>query len=158
MREVLSEQDPGRRIAAGARLGLVDEQLARVVTNAISSEPCDSRRIGLATASFLAFRDRRELTAAAWSVLSGLARRVLAPCARTELLSLSGGDVEGWRVIQSQLARTDEDAVLTPLERSFALSGFPDLWRQESFDTALARFRDDLGLLGVSRKAKRCAS
>ena len=149
MREVLSERDSCRRVAAGYRLGLVDEQLSRVVTQSLAAEPCEARRIGIATAAFLALRGRRELTPAGWSVLASLARRVLEPRARRDWVT-PGKNLELWREVERGLARTDEGKIRSALERSFVLAGFPDLWRETSWADALARFREDLTLFGLS--------
>jgi hypothetical protein len=132
---VLSEGDPGQRIAVAARAGL-------------AGEPCEARRIGLATAAFLAFRDGGALTPPAWEALARLARRVLEPHQRVEPVS-PGPELERWREIQSALAREGTDGIRSPLARSFVLAGFPDLWRRVDWRVALARFRADLTLLDV---------
>ncbi len=151
-REVLSEPDPGRRIATAARRGLANEQLARAVTQSLAAEPCDARRIGLATAAFLSFRDSAALTPPAWESLAQLARRVLEPHQRSEGVA-PGPDLERWRELQSAFARGDAAGIRSPLERSFLLAGFPDLWRRIDWRDAHARFRADLALLGVGERA-----
>jgi hypothetical protein len=147
-RGVLSEGDPGQRIAAAARARLDAERLSRTVTQALAAEPCDARRIGLATAAFLAFREGGSLTPPAWEALARLARRVLEPRQRVEPVS-PGPELERWREIQSALAREGTDGIRSPLARSFVLAGFPDLWRRVDWRDALARFRADLTLLDV---------
>jgi MoxR-like ATPase len=147
-RKLLGENDPGRRIALAARLGLAVDALSRTVTQSLAAEPCDARRIGLATAVFLAFRNGGALTPAAWEALAQLTRRVLEPRQRSEDVA-TGPDLERWREIQSALARDDAEGIRSPLERSFVLAGFPDLWRRIDWRAAHARFRADLALLGA---------
>jgi MoxR-like ATPase len=148
MRAVLAEPDRGRRVAKGAQLGLATGDLSRLATQSLSNEPCDARRIGLATAIFLGLNESRSLTPAAWEVLAQLARRVLEPRVRGEHIA-PGRDLETWREISRHLARHKQDGRRARLERSFLLSGFPDLWRSASWHSALVRFGKDLDAFGV---------
>ncbi len=146
LRMVLSEPDPVRRVPLGAKLALAEGDLARIVTQALAEEPCDARRVGIATALFLAFCESHSLTPAAWEALSRLARRVLEPHERDEAVA-PGRDLETWREISAFLAKDRAGQ----LERSFLHAGFPDLWRGTGWRPALERFRADLALFGVAR-------
>ena len=148
-RRVLEERDPVRRVALGDRLGLADADLARLVTQAIAHEPSDARRVGLATALFLAFRARRALAPPAWDALGRLAPRVLEP--RTvEAQVRRGPATRCWEALTAHLATAEATGRPLPvLERAFLMAGYPDLWEREDWSEALARFREDLATLGV---------
>ena len=151
-RQVLAESDPARRIATAERLAMPDADLSKVITQTLSEEACPARRMGLATAAFLAFRDRRQLEPSAWEALAAVARRVLEPRQRAELVS-QGPELETWREITSWLAESDEDAPHMHLARSFLSAGFPDLWRNVHWHEAAKAFERDLEVLEVGEAA-----
>jgi len=153
-REILAEPDPARRVALGDRLGLVDEELGRLVTRALADEPCDARRLGLATAIFLGLRGRRRLQPSAWEALAHLARRVLEPAERGEQVA-PGPLLEAWRELQAYLAAADPQRPGAELERAYLLAGFPDLWRAVPWREALEGFRADLARFGALEEAPR---
>jgi MoxR-like ATPase len=142
-REILAEPDPVERVLVGDRLGLVDAELGRLVTRALAEEPCDARRIGLATAMTLGLRGRRRLSPAAWEALARLARRVLEPALREDKLA-PGPLLECWRKLQAYLAAADPERPGAELERSFLVGGFPDLWRSTPWREALEQLQADL--------------
>lgn len=150
-RQVLAEPDSVARVALGHSLGLADEKLARLVTRALGDEPCDARRVGLATAMFLGFCERRTLTPAAWEPLTRLARRVIEPW-KAQRLVATGPNLERWREISLYLAQADPCRPTAVLERGFLYSGFPDLWRGRPWREALDRFQRDLALFEVDRE------
>ncbi len=146
-RRVLEEPDPVERVRLADRLSLCDRDLARLVTQALGAQDSEARRVGLATAMFLTFRETRELTPAAWEPLVQLARRVLEP--REVSASVSPGrQLETWRELNAFVA--DPADRVTPLERNFLLGGFPDLWQRCDWRVALGWLRADLQRLGVT--------
>ncbi len=153
-REILAEPDPAQRVALGDRLDLVDAQLGRLVTRALADEPCDARRLGLATAIFVGLRGRRRLQPSAWEALARLARRVLEPAERGEEVA-PGPLLETWRELQAYLAAADPQRPGAELERAYLLAGFPDLWRARPWREALEGFRADLALFGALEETPR---
>jgi MoxR-like ATPase len=150
-RSVLRETDPVRRVSIADRGGLADEDVSRLVTQALGAQSCNARRIGLATAVFLAFRERRALTPAAWEPLAELSRRVLEPREQGEGVS-PGPLLEIWREINQRLAlKRGKNAITKRIERNFLLGGFPDLWRDTDWRAALDQFRADLELFEVKQ-------
>ena len=146
-RAVLAESDPVARVALAERLELDDVALSRLVTRAVSVAANQSRRVGIATACFLAFRDR-DLDPSAFAPLARLAAPVLAPGPRTASL-VAGPRVTAWREIGAHLATRGKGSRLGEIERGFLLAGFPDLWATEDWREALRQFQADLETLGV---------
>ena len=148
-RRVLEEPDPLERVALGDRLDVGDAVLSRLVTQALASLPSDARRVGAATAMFLALRDRRDLAPAAFGPLADLAQRVLRPRRVSEQVA-PGPALETWREIGAHLARHpasgDEGDALA---RAYLLGGYPDLWAGHDWRDALREFRRDLDRFGV---------
>lgn len=150
-RSVLRETDPVRRVAIADRGGVADEAVSRLVTQALGAQESNARRIGLATAVFLAFRERRTLTPAAWEPLAELARRVLEPREQGEGVA-PGPLLETWREINQRFAlKRGKNAITRRIERNFLLGGFPDLWRDTDWRAALDQFRADLELFEVKQ-------
>lgn len=150
-RVVLREPDAVRRVAIADRERLADEDVSRLVTQALAAQSCNARRIGVATAMFLAFRERRVLTPAAWEPLAELARRVLEP--RDQGTGLAPGPLlEAWREVNQRLAlKRGPNAIKRAIERNYLLGGFPDLWRDSDWRAALEQFRADLALFEVEQ-------
>jgi hypothetical protein len=148
-RQVLEEFDPVRRVLLADQLNFSDSDLSRLITQALSVEPSDSRRIGLATVMYLAFHQKRNLEPSAWEPLAQFASRVLAP--RTITTGIRPGvDMNTWQEIQDWLeTRPEQDSPLAWLERNYVLSGYPDLWRRDKWPEAAERFRADLMLFNV---------
>jgi MoxR-like ATPase len=150
-RAVLRETDPVRRVSIADRGGLADEDVSRLVTQALGAQTCNARRIGLATVVFLAFRERRALTPAAWEPLAELSRRVLEPREQGEGVA-PDPLLEAWREINQRLAlKRGKNAITRRIERNFLLGGFPDLWRDTDWRAALDQFRADLELFEVEQ-------
>lgn len=147
-RRVLEEVDAIRRVVLADQLDLNDDDLSRLVTQALGAETDDARRVGVATAMFLAFRHRRNLAPSAWEPLAQLASRVLEP----RSLSASvrpGTTTDTWQDISDWLTTLDlQRSMLNRLERNFVLAGFPDLWARLDWRESLERFRSDLILFG----------
>ncbi|MEW6282091.1 MAG: MoxR family ATPase [Candidatus Eremiobacterota bacterium] len=137
-REILTERDPVQRVVKGKRLNLATGEFSSLITQALANTESEPRCMGLAVAMFLAFRERLELTPAAWEALIRGAARVLEP--RIVTMSLSPGrDLDLWHNISRFVAER-----CPTLERNFVLAGFPDLWRRYSWRKALEAFRQDL--------------
>jgi MoxR-like ATPase len=149
-RKVLEETDPVRRVVLADRLNLCDRDLSRIITQAIGEQENDARRVGLGTAMFLAFRERRDLDPSAWEPLVQLSRRVLEPRVTSDKIG-PGPVLELWRQLNSWLAhRTKGDeSQAERLERNYLLGGFPDLWTRQDWQEALSQFRADLALFGI---------
>lgn len=150
-RQVLEENDPVRRIALADQLALPDYDLSRLITQALGEEQNHARRMGLATAIFLAFRDRRNLTPAAWEPLAQHTTRVFEPHNGT--FSVKPGPMTTlWHAINEWINKTNPDTVLKRLERNYIQAGFPDMWLQNDWKDALERFRADLMLFGFEEE------
>jgi MoxR-like ATPase len=153
-RQVLEETDTVRRVVLADQLDLSDNDLSRLVTQALGGETSEARRLGLATAIFLAFRDRRNLTPAAWEPLSQFTCRVLEPRAMNAQLR-PGASMDTWQDINEWLSATDElPNVLSKLERNYILAGFPDLWVRADWKESLEKFRADLLLFGFEETSE----
>lgn len=148
-RQVLEEFDPVKRVILADELEFSDTDLSRLITQAIGAQNSEARRIGIGTAMFLAYRERRSLSPAAWEPLAHLTARLTEP--RPVFAHIRPGtDMTIWQEIKDWVnGRDKEDNQKIRLERNFVLSGFPDLWRRESWKDALERFRLDLALFGV---------
>ena len=148
-RRVLEEPDPLERVALGDRLGVGDAVLSRLVTQALASLPSDARRVGAATAMFLALRDRRDLSPSAFGPLAELAHRTLRPRRVTEHVA-PGPALETWREISAHLARRREkNGEADALTRAYLLGGFPELWAAHDWRDALRAFQGDLARFSV---------
>jgi hypothetical protein len=120
----------------------------------LASLPSDARRVGAATAMFLALRDRRSLVPAAFGPLADLAQRVLRPRRVSEQVA-PGPALETWREISAHLARHpvgSDDG--NRLARAYLLGGYPDLWTGHDWRDALREFRRDLERFGVVTPAR----
>ncbi|MEW6278930.1 MAG: MoxR family ATPase [Candidatus Eremiobacterota bacterium] len=142
-RRLLEERDPVRRLLKGLELDLSVCELSGLVTGALADEKCEPRCMGLGAALFLAFREARELTPAAWEALWQAGRRVLEPRS-AEISVVPGAERDLWQNISKWLAQNRP-----PLERNFVLAGFPDLWRRWSWKKCLETFREDLASFRV---------
>lgn len=143
-RQVLEEKDPVERVLIGARKGVAEKDLARLVIHALAAEPDEAGRIGLATAMFLAFRETHALTPAAWEPLSRLAARVLVPRRMAGYVSI-GPEWERWQEISLWAAEREVSGnPEAGLERHFVLGCFPDVWSRADWKEALRRFSGHL--------------
>jgi SH3-like domain-containing protein len=62
----------------------------------------------------------------------------------------NGTDMNIWREIQDWIkSRDSQDGTQAWIERNFVLSGFPDLWRTESWREALDYLRMTQTLFGL---------
>ncbi|MBL8161286.1 MAG: MoxR family ATPase [Anaerolineae bacterium] len=141
-RQVLSELDPVRRIQLADELDFSDDDLSRLITQALGARATEAQRVSLAVALFLTYRQTRNLSPAAWEPLIGLSARVLEPRAMTALVRPGpdmtiGQEIKDWTL-------TLDDTPRARLERNFVLCGYPDWWRRESWKEALDRLRADL--------------
>jgi hypothetical protein len=149
MRQVFVEPDPVQRVLLADELDIEDAKISRLITQVLGSVETEARRVSLATAIFLAFRERRNLTSAAWEPLAKLASRVLEP--RLLTATLQPGPAPGiWQHITEWLDAVGEGpGSRARLERNYVLGGFPDLWINDNWENALRRFQADLDLFGI---------
>lgn len=149
LRQVFGEPDSVQRVILADQLNIEDAKISRLITQALGNETSDARRVGLATAIFLAFRERRNLTSAAWEPLAQFAGRVLEPRIMSAAIQAGPGQ-EAWQEINVWLnALDDKPSMRTRLERNYVLSGYPDFWLNENWEEALKRFRSDLNQFGI---------
>jgi MoxR-like ATPase len=150
-RKVLEELDPARRVVLADQLDLTDADISRLITQALSVEPSDARRVGLATAIFVAFHNRRDLSPSAWEPLSQLATKVLEP--RTMSTPLRPGQITDiWNEINHWLPSLEDcNTTMARLERNYVLGGFPELWTRYDWKDALERFRNDLRMFNLDK-------
>jgi MoxR-like ATPase len=147
-RQVLEELDQVRRVVLADQLDLNDDDLSRLVTQALGSEQSDARRMGVATAVFLAFRNRRNLAPSAWEPVAQFASRLMEPRS-TNTSIRPGTSLDTWQDINDWLnSQGDQTSMLNRLERNFVMAGFPDLWQRNDWKEALEDFRSDLILFG----------
>lgn len=148
-RQVLEELDAARRIVLADQLDLPDADISRLITQAIGGESSDARRVGLAAVIFVAFQQRRDLSASAWEPLAQLATKVLEPRTMSSPLR-SGPMTDIWNEINHWLPALEDCVNLRMrLERNYVLSGFPELWMRFDWKDALEQFRADLNLFNL---------
>ena len=148
-RQVLEELDPAKRIVLADELDLDSAEISRLITRALGSESSDARRIALATAVFIAFCQKRDLSASAWEPLSQSALNVIEP-RRVSIGLRPGAITDLWNEINQWLPTLEEtQSRLARLERNYVLSGFPDLWLHSDWKEALDQFRADLDLFNI---------
>lgn len=147
-RRLLAETDPVRRLVLAEDLGLGESQLALLVTQALAETNEEPRRIALATALFLGFRDRHDLTPAAWEPVGDLARTVLAPQELCYSRVVSPGDRAMRHDISKHLqSRHSAGPPHGPsfqkrLLRNYLLQGFPEQWRSHDWRKAATEFEE----------------
>jgi hypothetical protein len=151
-RQILQESSALRRILLGEDLQMNDEDLSRLVTQALNVDESEVRKISLATSMFLHFRKNRHLTPAAWEPLAKLAGRVLLPRLRTSTLVGTAPDMNLYNDIKPFAQTRRSEGKLGELEVNFVLGGYPELWRQHNWKDALNQFRADLKLFGVDEE------
>lgn len=149
LRQVFSEPDQVRRILLADELNIDDEKISRLITQALGAVTSDARRVGLAAAIFLTYRERRNLTSAAWEPLAQFAGHVMEPRMLSGVIQ-AGPAQDTWAEITQWLSTLGpKDTFRTRLEINYVLSGFPDFWLHENWEEALRRFRADLNLFGI---------
>lgn len=149
-RQVFAEQDPIRRVLLADELDFQDDDISRLITQALSGIESDARLLGVATTMFLAFRKRRSLAPSAWEPIAQFAARVLEPRIIAVSVPSGGPDMNIWNAIRQWLTtRKDSTHPHDWLERNYVLCGFPDLWRRYNWKESLEMFHADLALFGV---------
>lgn len=149
-RQVLEEVDPVKRVVLADDLQFDDEDMSRLVTQALGSDDSQARQMGLATVIFLAFRHRRRLTPAAYEPLVNLSRPVLQPRTGSETVNNNDPDMTIWNEIKPwAIKRRNEGDAIAMLEVNYVLGGFPEMWRQYNWRESLTKFKEDLKLFGV---------
>ena len=154
-RQILQEPDALKRIPLAEELDMSDEDISRLVTQALNVDASEIRKISLATALFLHFRNDRHLTPAAWEPLAKLAGRVLLPRQRTSSLVGTAPDMVLYNEIKPFAQKRRTEGKLGELEVNFVLGGYPEMWRapNQKWQDALNQFREDLKMFGVDEEA-----
>lgn len=153
-RRVLEESDKLRRVALADTLGFSDDDLSTLITQALADEPSDIRQMGMATAMFLAFCERRDLNPSTYEPLTQLADHILAPSlTRTPVTKGSSqasllDEIEQW--LHTRCSQSGEDTLVDRLLRNFLMFGFPSLWENHNWHEAVSQFHSDLTLFGVT--------
>lgn len=152
MRRVFVEPDSVQRILLADQLEIDAANLSRLITQALGDIESEARRVSLGTAIFLAYRERHNLTSAAWEPLAGFANRVMEP--RVTETAVQPGPVQAtWQEITNWLQKHGEQpSFRARLERNYVLGGFPDLWLNENWEDGLRHFRADLDLFAVQEE------
>lgn len=149
-RTILQEPDPVQRVLIAHALEFHDDDLSRLITQALASEESDARQLGLATAMFLAFRAERNLTPSAWEPLITLASKVLEPRLVEQTIN-AGFATNTWQAITRWLdEQPASNSWLEELSQNYVLAGFPDLWKSHKWQDALETFHKDLELFGLT--------
>jgi MoxR-like ATPase len=149
-RQVFQERDLVRRVVLADQLHLGDEDLSRLITQALAGQESEARLLGLGTAMFLAFRERRNLAPSAWEPLAQFAARLIEPRNLSVSAAANGPEINIWNAVREWLInRKNREGTLNWLERNYILAGFPDLWRRYNWKEALESFRTDLTLFGI---------
>jgi hypothetical protein len=149
-RAILEETDALKRVLIADDLGVEDDELSHLITQALSSVSAEPRRVSLATAMFLAFRETRHLNSAAWEPLAKLAGQVLLPRQRTLTVSANAPDVQLWNEIEPFVLKYRGQGGLADLRVNYLLGGFPEMWRNHDWKDALGQFTEDLKFFGVT--------
>jgi hypothetical protein len=148
-RQILSETDPFKRILIADDLDLADEDMTNLITQALSYDASEARKIGLATALFLRFRTYRHLTPAAWEPLAKLAGRVLLPRVASFTIDQNSPDMELWNAIKDWVLEIRKEGQMAHLLANYVLCGFPELWRRYDWEESVKQFVEDLKFFGV---------
>jgi MoxR-like ATPase len=148
-RQILAETDPLKRIVVADSLDLNDEDLSRLVTQALNVDASEARKVGIATALFLRFHKHRQLTPAAWEPLAKLAGRVLFPRVASLQVAPNTPDFSIWAEIKAWAMEQRKQTGLPQLMVNYVLGGFPELWRQHNWQEAVKQFAEDLKLFAV---------
>lgn len=152
-RIIMEESDYIKRVVIAEELGFEGEDFSRLITQALNVDQSEAQKIALATAMFLAFREKQHLTPAAWEPLSELAIRVLQP--RMASMNLAPSDTNTWNQIKDFSVNQRNNPIgLSKLEANYVLSGFPHLWRKYDWQESLAKFREYISLFGISAEAQ----
>ncbi len=148
-RQILEEADVVKRVILAEDLQVDDEDLSRLITQALNVDVSEARKVALATAIFLTFRGHRALTPAAWEPLVKLSARVLLP--RTGSLNAAPNSPNGtlWAEIKTWVLRRRQEGEIGQLEVNYVLGGFPELWQQYNWQESLDKFRHDLKMFGI---------
>jgi MoxR-like ATPase len=151
-RQVLEENDPVQRVLIADRLDFSEEDMARLITQALGAEESDARQMGLAVVLYLSFRNRRDLVPAAWEPIIKLANRVLQP--RPVKATIPPGFVTNtWKEIRGWMDKRPKDTdVLENIRQNYVLAGFPELWKSHKWQEALEQFEKDLDIFNVKEQ------
>jgi MoxR-like ATPase len=149
-RRVLEETDHIKRVVLADDLGFSDEDLSKLITQALNVDASEVRKVSLATAMFLAFQEHRSLTPTAWEPLAKLAGRILLPRVADYTANNNSAELTIWNeILPFVTSKRDLDTSYGNLEANFVLGGFPDFWRTHNWREAVAQFVIDLKLFGI---------
>lgn len=148
-RQILAESDPLKRVLIADDLEVDDESMTNLITQALSYDASEARKIGLATAMFLRFRKYRHLTPAAWEPLAKLAGRVLLPRVASYSVEQGTPDMDLWTAIKEWVLEVRKEGAMAHLLSNYVLGGFPELWRQHNWEESVKQFAEDLKFFGV---------
>lgn len=156
-RQIMEEIDPVRRVAMADQLGVEDEDLSRLITQAIGTEESDARQIGMAVAMFLAFSKRRNLDPSAYEPLAQLAYHVLEPRMLTLSVHIDSKQNAAWNEISTWINAQSrrKDSFIFRLQRNYLLYGITGLWEKYNWQEALEQFQNDLLLFGVEEEEQK---
>ncbi len=143
-RIILEEFDPVQRISLALELQMNNDDLSRLITQALgSSEFPQHRRAGLAAILFLKFRETHDLAPSTWEPMVKLALPLLHPRSRKEPLSNRGFNSPITQELR-QLVQSlqDQRQRRAWLERNFLVEHIAS-WSQHDWRQALTEFRDD---------------
>lgn len=148
-RQVLEENDPVKRVLIADGLNFSEEDMSKLITQALGNEESDARQVGLAVAMYFAFRNRRNLVPAAWEPIVKLAGPILQP--RPVKTNVQAGFVTNtWKEIQSWLEKRPTNGdVLEHVTQNYVLAGFPELWKSHKWQESLEQFEQDLEVFNV---------
>lgn len=150
-RIIMEESDQVKRVVIAEELDFEPEDFSRLITQALNVDQSEAQKIALATVMFIAFREKYQLTPAAWEPLSELSIRVLQPRMASMNLGQQSADMNTWNQVKGfVLNRRNSLDDIAKLEVNYVLGGFPHLWRKYDWQESLAKFREYLKLFGIS--------
>jgi MoxR-like ATPase len=149
-RRVLQETDHIKRVILADDLGFSDEDLSKLITQALNVDALEVRKVSLATAMFLAFQEHRTLTPATWEPLAKLAGRILLPRVADYTVNNNSAELTVWNeILPFVTSKRELNTVYGELEANFVLGCFPDFWRTVNWRETVAQFVADLKLFGI---------
>jgi MoxR-like ATPase len=150
-RRVLSVNSDIERILLADDMGFSDDDLSKLITQALGNEANQARKISLATAIYLAFSSHRILNPAAWEILVKLAGCVLIP--HQIQRSLIHTDIAILNELKAYTESLSGSPELVLLVSNYLLGSAPDLWRNNDWKISSQQFIQDLQTFSVIGKS-----
>ncbi len=149
-RKIFQLQDPVERILLADELGLSDEEISVLITQAIQAETSDPKRYALCASLYLAYHQQRNLSTMAWASIVQPFREIAEP--RLLTVSDNDNDLSSIRLwVQSE----GINGVVERLLRNYLFTG----WSAKLFkgaDVTWSKARDEFTTLlkqfGLSEK------